>query len=198
LTALVSAVATRSSILGAAATSTDKYDFDTPYNRIGTDCVKWDRQIRIYGKKNIAVGMGIADMDFRCAPAITKALSDRIKHENWGYLDTPRSFAEGIIAWNKRRYGIDIKPELLLMSAGVHPSIVSALRTFSPAGSKVLLLTPTYDGFYGDIAAAQCKPEESPLKLVNGPLCNGFRGVRTSYQRRHQDADSVQPAKPDR
>src|SRR5215831_3066508 len=50
-----------------------KYDFETPYNRIGTDSVKWDRQIRVYGKDNIVAGMGIADMDFRCAPPITKA-----------------------------------------------------------------------------------------------------------------------------
>src|SRR5579883_1212097 len=51
-----------------------KYDFDTPYKRVGTDCVKWDRQIRLYGQ-HIVAGMGVADMDFRCAPAITKALA---------------------------------------------------------------------------------------------------------------------------
>jgi Bifunctional PLP-dependent enzyme with beta-cystathionase and maltose regulon repressor activities len=31
--------------------------------------------------------MGIADMDFRAAPVITKALMERMQHENWGYLD---------------------------------------------------------------------------------------------------------------
>ena len=107
-----------SALVGAAsfeadAVTTGKYDFDTPYSRIGTDSVKWDRQIRIYGKENIAVGMGIADMDFRCAPAITKALSARVQHENWGYLDLPRSLTEGIIRWNNQRYGVDINPDLL-------------------------------------------------------------------------------------
>ena len=43
--------------------------------------------MRLYGKGSIEVGMGIADMDFRAAPAITKALQDRMQHENWGYLD---------------------------------------------------------------------------------------------------------------
>ena len=52
----------------AAAGGAGKYDFDTPYNRIGTDCIKWDAQIRLYGREHIAVGMGIADMDFRVAP----------------------------------------------------------------------------------------------------------------------------------
>ena len=49
--------------------------------------------------------MGIADIDFRAAPAITKAINERVKHENWGYLDmgkwTPM-LTEAIAAWNKR------------------------------------------------------------------------------------------------
>jgi cysteine-S-conjugate beta-lyase len=33
---------------------------------------------------------------------------------------------------------------------GVHPGLIATLKTFSPKGSKVLLQTPTYNGFYGD------------------------------------------------
>jgi cystathionine beta-lyase len=154
--------------LAPAATLSTEYDFDTPYNRVGSDCIKWDAQIARYGKTNIVAGMGIADMDFRAAPAITQGLAKRMQHENWGYLAMPRTFPEAIIGWNKRRYGIDIHPDRLVLSTGVHPSIVSALRAFAPRGSKVLLLTPTYDGFFGDIAAAGCIPEESPLKLAQG------------------------------
>src|ERR1700729_915610 len=62
-----------------------KYDFDTPYNRIGTDCIKWDQQIRLYGREHIAVGMGVADMDFRVAPVISEALAKRVQYQNWGY-----------------------------------------------------------------------------------------------------------------
>jgi cystathionine beta-lyase len=179
MTALVSVVgkgvsSTEANAAAADASTGGKFDFDTPYNRIGTDCTKWDRQIQIYGKENIAVGMGIADMDFRCAPAISKALADRIRHENWGYLELPRAYTEGIIRWNKRRYGININPELLLIADGVHPGIVSVLKTFSPPGSKVILLTPAYDGFYGDIAFAGCTPEEIRLKPVNGRYAIDF------------------------
>lgn len=166
--AAVAGVAGAGGLEPAAASVRGSYDFDTPYNRIGTDCVKWDQQIRLYGKEHIAVGMGVADMDFRVAPVITEALARRVQHENWGYLDMPESFPELVIDWNKRRYGIDIARDRLLMSTGVHPSILSALRAFSPRGSRVLMMTPIYDGFYGDIAAAGCKPEESPMRLVNG------------------------------
>jgi cystathionine beta-lyase len=178
MTALVgAAVGSGTSVATAAAgiavaASNSKFDFDTPYNRFGTDSTKYDQQARIYGKENIQVGMGIADMDFRAAPSITKALAERLQHENWGYLDmggqAMKSFSDGIVSWNKRRYGVDINPEMLVITTGVHPGLIAALRTFSPPGSKVLLLTPTYNGFYGDLTASGTIAEESPLKLVNG------------------------------
>src|SRR6187401_813311 len=63
------------------------FDFDTVYNRFGTDSTKFDQQINRYGKDSVLVGMGIADIDFKAAPSITNALNARMKHENWGYLD---------------------------------------------------------------------------------------------------------------
>ena len=178
VTAMVSAAGMNVPLAGATDdTTATKYDFDTPYNRIGTDSIKWDRQIRLYGKESIAVGMGIADMDFRVAPCVTKALTQRIQHENWGYLDTPRSFSEAIINWNRKRYGIEINPDLLVLTTGVHPGIMAALRAFSPPGSKILLATPNYDGFYSDIAFCGCQPEEIPMKLVNGRYSMDFEDL---------------------
>ena len=187
MTALVgAAVGSGTSVATAAAgiavgASNSKFDFDTPYNRFGTDSTKYDQQVRIYGKENIQVGMGIADMDFRAAPSITKGLAERLQHENWGYLDmggpAMKSFTDGIVSWNKRRYGVDINPETLAITTGVHPGLIAALRTFSPPGSKVLLLTPTYNGFYGDLTATGTIAEESPLKLVNGRYSIDFEDL---------------------
>ena len=185
MTALVGAVGSGSSVAASAATvalaANGKFDFDTPYNRFGTDSVKYDQQVRTYGKENIQVGMGIADMDFRAAPSITKALQERIQHENWGYLDmggpAMKAFTDGVVSWNKRRYGVDINPESLVITTGVHPGLIAALRAFSPPGSKVLLQTPTYNGFYGDLRATNTIAEESPLKLVNGRYSMDFEDL---------------------
>ncbi len=179
MTALVGAAATHTSLaLAADATTQDgKFDFDTPYSRMGTDSVKWDRPLRTFNEGTLVAGMGIADMDFRCAPAITSALKERIEHENWGYLDMPKAFPEGIVAWNKRRYGIEVNPELMGITTGVHPGVIAALKTFSPPGSKVLLLTPTYTGFYGDLTFCRLKPEESPLKVSNGAYSIDFEDL---------------------
>ena len=182
LTALVGAVAPGSSLAAAAgaalapAADPTKFDFDTPYSRIGTDSVKWDGPIATGNtdKDHLVAGMGIADMDFRCAPAITQALQERMKHDVWGYMTVPKSFNEGIVAWNKRRYGIDIDPALMDITTGVHPGLVAALRAFSPPGTKVLLTTPTYNGFYGDLRNTGTLPEESVMKVVNGRFTFDF------------------------
>lgn len=180
LTAVAGAVSSNVPLAAAAGTAlaaNGTFDFDTPYNRLGTDCTKWDRATAIYGKGNIVAGMGIADMDFKSAPCITKALQERIQHENWGYLTTPASHVDSIINWNKKRYNLEIKPEWLMHSPSVHPAILSVLRVFSPPGSKILVQTPTYNGFFSDIRQVGCKAEESPLKVVNGQFQMDFEDL---------------------
>ena len=150
MTALAGAVGSGTSVAVAGSSATPEppdgmYDFDAVYDRVGTDCTKWDTQIKKYGKENIEVGMGIADMDFRAAPCITKALAERCKHENCGYGIPRESYIEVIVAWNKNRHGIDVDPETVVLSAGVHPGLIAALKTFSPPGSRVLLNTPGYN-----------------------------------------------------
>jgi len=156
----------------AAVAENGKFDFDTPYNRFGTDSTKYDQQIRVYGKDSVQVGMGIADMDFKVAPSITKELMARLQHENWGYLDMQgslgKSMNEHIVAWNKKRYGLTVNPESVVMTTGVHPGLIAAIKAFCPPGSKVLLNTPTYNGFYGDLTYTKTLPEEVPMRLVNG------------------------------
>ena len=186
LTALAGAAAgTNAPLLAAtadtapapASTQNGTFDFDTVYNRFGTDSTKFDQQIRVYGKDSVQVGMGIADIDFKAAPAITNAINERVKHENWGYLDmgkwTPK-MTEAVVAWNKRRYGVTIDPSTVVLSNGVHPALIAALKAFSPKGSKVLLQTPTYNGFYSDLRESETKAEESPLKFVNGKFQMDF------------------------
>ena len=174
MVALVGGVGAKSSeatavgTFGGSQPATDGYDFDTIYSRVGTDSSKWDAQIAKYGLEHVEVGMGTADQDFRIAPAITRALRARIEHANYGYLTIPDSYRESIVAWNRRRYGLEIDPTTIRHSDGVHPAIISSLRAFCPPRSKVLLLTPNYNGFYTDIRVVNTIAEESPLRLVNG------------------------------
>ena len=179
MTAFAGAVGTGPALEAAVAGTTaqpqsSRFDFDTVYDRIGTDCNKWDRQIATYGRDKIEVPMGTADQDFRIAPVITRALRQRIGHENYGYLTIPSSYVKSIVNWNKRRHGFEINPDLLLHSDGVHPAIISSLRAFCSPGSKVLVQAPVYSGFYTDIRVVGCQASESPMTLVNGRYAMDF------------------------
>jgi len=185
MTALLGAVGGGTSLAAAdsATTPDGKYDFDTPYNRIGTDSIKWDWPMKVEGTNRIVAGMGVADMDFPCAPEITKALQDRTKHEVWGYLDMPKSFVEGVVGWNKRRYGLDINPDLVGISTGVHPGIVATLRAFTRPGDKVIMNTPTYNGFYFDLDYLDLIANESLMKFSNGRYSIDFEDFERRIDR---------------
>ncbi len=144
------------------------FDFDEPYERIGTDSNKWDRIIEQYGAENIQVAMGVADMDFKCAPVVTEALMERVRHENWGYLHMPEDFFPAIVDWNRERHGLEINPDLMALSDGVHPALIATLKAVARPGSKVLLTTSTYNGFYFDLRRSQTVAEESPFIVENG------------------------------
>jgi cystathionine beta-lyase len=172
-TAIAGALGTGASLASAAGSMKSggmmKYNFDKAYNRFGSNSVKWDQQVDRFGAENIEVGMGIADMDFQTAPCITEALEKRTAHNNWGYQKMPYDeYIEGIVAWNKERHGLDVDPETIELQEGVHHGLISTLRTVSPPKSKVLMMTPTYNGFYGDLRWTQTDANESVMKFKNG------------------------------
>ena len=194
MTALVGAASSGSSLaspmtnLPSGQTGSTTYDFDTVYDRTGTNSVKWDSAIARYGRENIDVGMGIADMDFQAPPCITQALADRCKHESWGYMSTPRSFYQQIADWNKNRYGLEVDPESITLSDGVHPALIAALKAVSPPGSKVLLTTAVYSGFYMDLRQSRTLEENSPMILENGRYRIDFDDVES---RMSHDTDAL-------
>ena len=173
------------SLSGGNAPGT-RFDFDTLPSRIGTDSTKWDQQIKLYGRDHVDVGMGIADMDFAPAPCITRAMMDRIQRDNWGYMTMPDSHVESIVAWNRRRYGLEIDPKAVVHSPAVHPAIIATLRAFSPPGTRVLMPCPSYSGFYGDIRTVGCKPADVPFKIQDGRYVMDLEGLeRTISQDTH-------------
>lgn len=151
---------------GAGVASAGGAGLDEIYNRIGTDCAKWDGQIELWGEQ-LKIPMGVADMDFRVAPCVTEALRERISHEVYGYMATPDSYYDSIINWNDRRYDTVIERDMLVDSPALLPGLLAALRAFNPPGAKVVLQTPGYSGFFTTIRKGFVI-EENPMREVNG------------------------------
>ena len=148
---------------GSSGRGKDNFDFDKPYNRLGSNCVKWDTQLAKFGSDKFEIGMGIADMDFKSAPCIAEALAERCQHENWGYMSSSKSLKEAIKEWNWTRHGIEVSMESITIASGVHPGLIAALETISPPASKVLMNTPTYNGFHTDLRLSRTIATENEM-----------------------------------
>jgi len=97
-------------------------------------------------------------------------MAERLQHENWGYLSSEAmaSFRETIAEWNADRYDLEVDPNSIVVATGVHPGLVAAMKTYSPPMSKILMMTPTYNGFYSDVTNTQTIANESEMIFEDG------------------------------
>ena len=139
-----------------------KYDFDELIERRGTNCVKWDES-----PSPEVIPLWVADMDFRVAPAIQKALQQRVEHGVFGYNIVPESYYEAVISWFHRRHQWDIQRSWILYTTAVVPAMSCVIKALTMPGEKVLILSPAYNCFFSSIKNNGCEVLESPLKAVD-------------------------------
>ncbi len=132
-----------------------QYDFDTPVQRFGTYSMKWDDDaffkiitpnIRL---DKDTIRMNLADMDFRCAPAIAKAMHRVADFENYGYTTATSApeYKPAIINWYRRRHGVELLPEWIIHSNGALDGVEQTILTFSKPGEGIILCRPIYRNF---------------------------------------------------
>lgn len=138
-----------------------KYNFDELIERRGTNCVKWDES-----PSPEVIPLWVADMDFRVAPAIQKALQQRVEHGVFGYNLVPESYYEAVISWFHRRHQWDIQRSWILYTTAVVPAMSCVIKALTMPGEKVLILSPAYNCFFSSIKNNGCEVLESPLKTV--------------------------------
>ena len=138
-----------------------KYNFDELIERRGTNCVKWDES-----PSPEVIPLWVADMDFRVAPAIQKALQQRVEHGVFGYNIVPESYYEAVISWFHRRHQWDIQRSWILYTTAVVPAMSCVIKALTMPGEKVLILSPAYNCFFSSIKNNGCEVLESPLKAV--------------------------------
>ena len=136
-----------------------KYDFDELVERRGTNCVKWDESL-----SPDVIPLWVADMDFCVAPAIQKALQQRVEHGVFGYNIVPESYYEAVISWFRRRHQWEIQRQWILYTTAVVPAMSCVIKALTMPGEKVLILSPAYNCFFSSIRNNGCEVFESPLK----------------------------------
>ena len=148
-----------------------KYDFDELIERRGTDCVKWDES-----PNDEVIPLWVADMDFRVAPAIQKALEQRVAHGVFGYNIVPESYYEAVISWFHRRHQWEIQRQWILYTTAVVPAMSCVIKALTMPGEKVLILSPAYNCFFSSIKNNGCEVLESALRRISPPESGGAGG----------------------
>ena len=104
----------------------EKYDFDTVVPRRGTGSMKWDAV-----KRDGILPMWVADMDFRTAPAVVKAVTDRAMHGIFGYTHVPDEYYQAVIGWFGRRHGFNISNEWIIYVPGFVPALSAIIKAMT-------------------------------------------------------------------
>lgn len=137
------------------------YNFDEIQNRKHTNSLKWD-------VSEGELPMWVADMDFKTAPAVIKAMEKKLSTGIFGYQVVPEAWYEAIQNWWRRRHQFEIQKEWLIFCTGVVPAITSSVKRLTNMGDQVLVQTPVYDIFFHSIENTGRHVVESPLSYSEG------------------------------
>ncbi|WP_299025398.1 MalY/PatB family protein [uncultured Sulfitobacter sp.] len=143
--------------------------FDTPIERRGTHCVKWDGMESIYGvPADTGISMWVADMDFATAPVVQDAVQNMVNHGVYGYFGDDSKYRAAIQWWMKERHNWDLDPAHIFTTHGLVNGTAMCVDAFTEKGDGVVLFTPVYHAFAKVINAAERQVVECEMVQENG------------------------------
>ncbi|MBV7390967.1 MalY/PatB family protein [Enterococcus alishanensis] len=119
-------------------------DFDQLIDRRQNNSYKWDIAEN-------ELPMWVADMDFETAPAVTKALENRISQGAFGYNTVPPEFFESIQNWWWKKHQFKLATDAMMFCTGVVPAISLIVRKMTKVDDQIVLITPVYNIFFNSI-----------------------------------------------
>jgi cystathionine beta-lyase len=117
---------------------------------------------------NRLLPMWVADMDFRCPPAVIEALVTRAEHGVYGYNFPCDSYYEAVIKWMARRYNREIDRDWISLTPGVVSALNMLVQTFVEPGDRVLVQRPVYRPFFDVIINNGAEIVSNSLLYKNG------------------------------
>lgn len=123
-----------------------KYDFDTPVDRHGTSCIKYDFGQQRKGRTDL-LPMWVADMDFKLPDEILAEFHKRIDHGIFGYTDPDKSYFTALNWWFGTQHGYTVEPEMVTLGCGIVYGLATGVKAFTDPGDAILIQQPVYYPF---------------------------------------------------
>ena len=121
-----------------------KYNFDQLSQRRNTNSIKWD-------VKENELPMWVADMDFMVLPEIKEAIIEATNRGSFGYSYPREEYFKAYQNWWLSRHDILLPIEDMVYVSGVVSSLDALINHLTDKGDAVLLLSPSYNGFFNVI-----------------------------------------------
>lgn len=138
------------------------YDFSFVPDRTGTGSIKWTDEYKG------SFPFSVADMEWRTAPAIRKALSDFAQNGFYCYTAPDEKYRSVVCDFMKRRHNWEISPEWIVCTYGIVSAIHTAVKTFTNAGEGVIIQPPVYHHFAQAVTLNKRLLVNNPLVLTDG------------------------------
>jgi len=138
--------------------------FDSPTDRRGTDCVKWDMMEQAFGiPAKDGLAMWIADMDFETPSFVQAAMQDLLARNDYGYFCGLESYEAAVRWWMQTRHGWTLEADAMFTTYGLGNGIAITLQALTDPGDEVVIFTPVYHEFAIKIGKTGRMVKELPL-----------------------------------
>lgn len=143
-----------------------KYNFDDLADRKIDNARKWDKGIvntKFPGIADDFIPLWIADMDFKAAPEIRRALNGMSENGAYGYTYSTDAWYQSVVNWQELRHNNFIKKEWVTLGYGTVPNMHCLVQVLTNPGDSIIMNTPVY----GPFAYAA---EHNDRKVITVPL----------------------------
>ncbi len=120
---------------------------------------------------------GVADMDFKVAPAIFAAMQTRLNHGVFGYEAVPDTLYPALINWLATRHNWHIEQADILRAPNILNSLAIAASMFTDAGDGIIVQPPVFFDFFDILRENNRRIIPNPLILTDGRYTMDFDGL---------------------
>lgn len=153
-----------------------EFDFDSKIDRRQVPALKVHKMVLGADGMDLFAA-GVADMDFRAAPAVLKAMSTRAAHGVFGYETVPDGLMPALMVWLRSRHGWSVDVSHILRAPNVLNSLSMAANLFTDAGEGIIIQPPVFFDFADIIAENGRRMVPNPLVLRDGRYEMDFSGL---------------------